>query len=111
MQTTPPASNPPDFGPRPGTPPTESSPGGGSLATQTLRQGRRVVVAVIGSTLILFGIAMLVLPGPGLVTIAGGLAVLATEFVWARHWLKRIRERSVEVANSFLGGEKREKKP
>ena len=44
---------------------------------------RRVVVAVVGGVLILVGIALLVLPGPGLLLIAAGVAVLALEFPWA----------------------------
>ena len=52
---------------------------------------RRVVIAVIGITVILSGVAMLVLPGPGLVTIALGLAILATEYVWPRTLLKKAR--------------------
>lgn len=43
---------------------------------------------------------MLVLPGPGLVAIAGGLAVLAVEFAWARRLLHRARER----ADALVGG-------
>jgi uncharacterized protein (TIGR02611 family) len=50
---------------------------------------RRVIVFVIGTTVILIGVALLVLPGPGWVTIFGGLAILATEFAWARWILKR----------------------
>jgi tellurite resistance protein TerC len=53
---------------------------------------RRVLIAVIGSTVVLIGVALLVLPGPGLVTIALGLAILATEFVFARALLKKARE-------------------
>jgi uncharacterized protein (TIGR02611 family) len=45
---------------------------------------RTVVVAVLGGLLTLAGIALLVLPGPGFVLVAAGLAVLATEFEWAR---------------------------
>lgn len=44
---------------------------------------RRVVVALVGGTLTLAGIALLVLPGPGFVLVAAGLAVLATQFAWA----------------------------
>jgi drug/metabolite transporter (DMT)-like permease len=50
-----------------------------------------VIVAVIGATALLVGVAMLVLPGPGLLVIAGALALLATEFAWAHHLLKRVR--------------------
>ena len=53
---------------------------------------RRVVVAVIGGTILLIGIAMIVLPGPAVVVIPLGLAVLATEFIWARIWLRKARK-------------------
>jgi uncharacterized protein (TIGR02611 family) len=53
---------------------------------------RRVVVAVIGGTVLLVGIAMIVLPGPAVVVIPLGLAVLATEFLWARIWLRKARK-------------------
>lgn len=45
---------------------------------------KRSVVAVLGVVLTLAGIALLVLPGPGFVLVAAGLAVLATEFEWAK---------------------------
>ena len=57
-----------------------------------LRRARRMVVAVIGGTLLIVGIAMLVLPGPAVVVIPAALALLATEFVWARRLLRRARE-------------------
>jgi len=57
-----------------------------------LRHARRLVIAVIGGTILLLGIIMLVTPGPGIVTILAGLAVLATEFIWARHILHKARE-------------------
>ena len=50
-------------------------------------QGRRVVIFVIGSTVVLIGIAMIVLPGPAFIVIPLGLAILATEFLWAKKWL------------------------
>jgi tellurite resistance protein TerC len=53
---------------------------------------RRVIVAVIGGTILLMGIAMIVLPGPAVVVIPLGLAVLATEFIWARRWLRKARK-------------------
>ena len=51
------------------------------------KQARRVVIFVIGSTVVLIGVAMIVLPGPAIVVIPLGLAILATEFIWARRWL------------------------
>ncbi len=54
-------------------------------------QARRIVVFVIGSTVLLIGIAMVVLPGPAVIVIPLGLAILATEFVWAKDWLRYAR--------------------
>ena len=53
---------------------------------------RKLVVAVVGGSVVLVGIAMLVLPGPAFLVIPAGLAILASEFLWARRWLKRARE-------------------
>lgn len=53
--------------------------------------GRRLLVFAVGVVLCLVGAAMLVLPGPGLVVLAAGLAVLSIEFAWARRLLHRAR--------------------
>lgn len=60
---------------------------------ESLRGARRLIILIVGVTTGLAGIAMLVLPGPGLFVLFAGLALLSTEFVWARRWLRRIRER------------------
>ena len=52
---------------------------------------RRVIIGVIGGTILLIGIAMIVLPGPAIVVVPLGLMVLATEFIWARRWLRKFR--------------------
>lgn len=52
---------------------------------------KRVVITVVGGTVLLFGLALLVLPGPAFLVIPIGLAILATEFVWARRWLRRAK--------------------
>lgn len=70
-----------------------------------------------GLGLVLLGILLLVLPGPGILTIAGGLAILSIDFVWARRlldWMKtRYRdyfprnEKSAapeDAADEFLSG-------
>jgi tellurite resistance protein TerC len=62
------------------------------LVRVSLRGARRIAIALIGSTVLLLGVAMLILPGPGLLVIPIGFALLSTEFVWARHWLARIRK-------------------
>ena len=58
----------------------------------TYKAARRIVIAVVGATVVLLGIVMIVTPGPALVVIPVGLAILAIEFTWARRWLKRLRE-------------------
>ena len=57
----------------------------------TLKQARRLVVTVLGFTVLLIGLVMIVLPGPAVLVIPIGLAILATEFVWARRLLGRMR--------------------
>ncbi|HVL82646.1 MAG TPA: PGPGW domain-containing protein [Actinomycetota bacterium] len=57
-----------------------------------VRNGRRVGVTVVGGILVAVGVLLLALPGPGLLLIAAGLAVLATEYRWARRALRRTRE-------------------
>jgi uncharacterized protein (TIGR02611 family) len=55
------------------------------------KQVRRVVVFVVGMTVLLLGIALLVLPGPAILVIPAGLAILGLEFRWARRWMRRAR--------------------
>ena len=65
----------------------------------TYKAARRIVVGVVGLTVLLIGVVMLVTPGPALVVIPVGLAILSIEFTWARAWLKRMRE-SISNLNS-----------
>lgn len=51
----------------------------------------KVAVAVTGAALVVGGILLLPLPGPGWLVIIAGLAVLATEFAWAKGILERVR--------------------
>ena len=62
-----------------------------AAATFPFRVARKVVVAVIGTTVLAFGVALIVLPGPAVVVIPLGLAILGTEFLWARRLLRRLR--------------------
>jgi uncharacterized protein (TIGR02611 family) len=58
---------------------------------------RRILVTTLGLLLLAAGVLMLVLPGPGLVGLFLGFAVLATEYAWARRLVEPIRRR-VEAA-------------
>jgi hypothetical protein len=57
------------------------------VGTSPRRLARKIIVAVVGGTVLVFGIALIVLPGPAVVVIPAGLAILASEFLWARRLL------------------------
>ncbi len=70
-----------------------------SRSWQRLPRPLRMVMALtVGGTLVAVGIALLVLPGPGLLLIAVGLALLATEFAWARHVLAQGKHHATRAA-------------
>lgn len=69
----------------------------------TYRIARRIVIALVGSTVLLVGIIMLVTPGPAFVVIPIGLAILGLEFAWARRWLQKVRERISDTASRARG--------
>ncbi len=52
---------------------------------------RRLVIAVLGFTVLLSGVVMIITPGPSILVIVLGLAILATEFIWARRLLNQIK--------------------
>jgi tellurite resistance protein TerC len=58
----------------------------------TLQKARRIVVAIVGVTVLALGIALLVLPGPAFLVIPAGLAILAIEFLWAKRWLRKVKQ-------------------
>jgi tellurite resistance protein TerC len=68
--------------------------------TENIKLVRRVIVSVIGATVLLIGIALLVLPGPAFIVIPLGLAILATEYAWARRWLRKVRRMASNVVSS-----------
>jgi tellurite resistance protein TerC len=74
----------------------------------TYRTARRIAVLAVGSTVALVGVVMLVTPGPGLVVIPIGLAILSVEFAWARLWLRKVRE-SISNQNSKNHAERAER--
>jgi hypothetical protein len=75
----------------------------GVWSTENIKVARRVIVSVIGATTLLFGIALLVLPGPAFIVIPLGLAILATEYAWARRWLKKVRQMATDVVSRRSG--------
>ena len=61
---------------------------------------RKTLIAVIGTTIVLIGLLLIFLPGPGLLVILIGLGILATEFVWARRVILRGREMVKKVGRT-----------
>ena len=53
---------------------------------------RRILIALVGGTVLLIGIAMIILPAPAILVVPAGLAILAIEFAWARRWLHKVRQ-------------------
>ncbi len=68
-----------------------------------LRHAKRWITIIIGGSVLLLGIALLFLPGPAILVIPLGLAILAGELVWARRWLNKVKE-----TLSWGKGEKRQ---
>src|SRR5699024_10456956 len=73
------------------------------LAVLSYRQARRIVVLILGTSVLLVGIAMIVLPGPAIVVIPIGLGILAIEFTWAKRWLQKIRQVAEKVNRRIPG--------
>jgi len=61
------------------------------ILNSAVKHARRLIVLVVGATIFMAGLAMVVLPGPAVVVIPLGLAVLGTEFIWARRLLRRVK--------------------
>ena len=68
-----------------------------------VRAVRRAVILVIGLTVVALGVVMIVTPGPALVVIPLGLAILAVEFVWARRALRWVKRRVEDAAARAAG--------
>jgi UPF0716 family protein affecting phage T7 exclusion len=79
-----------------------AEPPGETMHQQVMRLGRRIGIAIAGGVVIAAGVAMLALPGPGIVTILLGLAILSQEFERPRIWLARIKARGVKLKDQIL---------
>lgn len=66
------------------------------------RNSKRVAVTIAGFAVLLAGVAMLVLPGPGLLVIIAGLGILSTEYVWAQRMLATAKRKAEEAKDAVL---------
>jgi uncharacterized protein (TIGR02611 family) len=67
--------------------------------TENIKVVKRVIVSVVGATVLLIGVALLFLPGPAFIVIPIGLAILASEYAWARRWLRKVRRMASDVVS------------
>ncbi|HET6774637.1 MAG TPA: PGPGW domain-containing protein [Acidimicrobiales bacterium] len=72
----------------------------GTLMRFIWRSSKRAAVFVAGVALLVVGLIMFVTPGPGIVLVVAGLAVLATEFAWAEHLLDKAKEQAAKAGRS-----------
>lgn len=69
-----------------------------------VKQAKRLIIAVVGFTVLAGGIAMIVLPGPAFIVIPLGLGILAIEFVWARNLLKKVKGKLQGIKGGSCAG-------
>lgn len=63
------------------------------MSFKSLKQIKRLLIGIIGTTILLIGIAMIVLPGPAFIVIPVGLSILATEFLWAKKMIEKFKDK------------------
>ena len=70
------------------------------LLKASFRQAQKAVILLLGSSVLIIGIGILVLPGPVFIMIPLAVLILVMEIVWAGRWLRRIRD---EIAGDRQG--------
>ena len=68
---------------------------------------KKSAVTVVGVALLAGGVALMVLPGPGILLIAAGLAVLATEYVWARRLVGKAKDSAAKAQREAVASKPR----
>jgi tellurite resistance protein TerC len=71
------------------------------VKASALRWIRRIGITLVGFSVVTIGILMIVLPGPAVVVIPIGLAILGLEYAWARRWLRKAKEQAT-IASGTL---------
>lgn len=74
-----------------------------SAMQMSYKLARRLVIGFFGLTVLLVGVAMIVLPGPAFIVIPVGLGILGIEFAWARRWLKTLKDRTEGIVEGLVG--------
>ncbi|WP_103354094.1 PGPGW domain-containing protein [Amycolatopsis sp. CA-128772] len=66
------------------------------------KQAKRILITVAGAVLLLVGVLLLVLPGPGLLLVLAGLLVLASEFPALERYVDPVRDRAMKAAEDSV---------
>ena len=64
------------------------------------KQIRKLVIFLIGISIVLIGCLLFFTPGPAIIVIPLGLAILATEFIWAKKLLEKFKEKTSSISKS-----------
>lgn len=83
----------------------------GAVLRTVARNARRVAVSIVGFTLVALGLILLALPGPGVALLVAGLAVLATEYVWAQRALNVAKRAAATARDRALRRRRPETSP
>lgn len=65
------------------------------------QNGKRIGITIAGFTVLIAGLVMMVTPGPGILGIILGLAILGTEYAWARRALEKAKDRARRATNKI----------
>ena len=76
-------------------------------STVAYKRLRRVIIGVIGGTILGIGLVMIILPGPAFIVIPLGLSILATEYLWAKKALHKMKQQ-ISKAKESLNGKKQD---
>lgn len=63
---------------------------------------KRIILETLGWLLVLLGLAALVLPGPGLLALFAGVALLATQYEWAERRVEPLKATALRVARDSV---------
>ncbi len=58
---------------------------------KSIKQLKKIIIGIIGITIVVIGLFMIVLPGPAFIVIPLGLSILATEFLWAKRIMEKFK--------------------
>ncbi|MFA3783139.1 PGPGW domain-containing protein [Melioribacteraceae bacterium 4301-Me] len=70
------------------------------MIIKTLKQFKKILTAIVGFTVLGIGIIMIITPGPASLVIPLGLTILASEFLWAKKVLEKLKEKVQQIKNS-----------